>query len=69
MARESKSRRLVAFNVVATITSIEIRRSGELPGMTITVTVHAPLKFDFEKGSLALRDVALSAFQPGVPAL
>jgi hypothetical protein len=69
VAREREGRRFVAFKVVAAVASIEVRRRGKLPGVTIAMTIGAPLKFDFEKGSLALRDVALSAFQPGVPTL
>jgi hypothetical protein len=69
VAQKRERRRFVAFKIVATVTSIEVRRIGELPGVTIAMTVRAPFKFNLEKRSLAPRDVALSAFQPGVPAL
>jgi hypothetical protein len=69
VAQKREGRRFVAFKIVAAVTSIEVRRSGKLPGVTIAMTVRAPFKFDLEKRSLAPRDVALSAFQPGVPAL
>jgi hypothetical protein len=69
VAQKRERRRFVAFKIVATVTSIEVRRIGELPGVTIAMTVRAPFKFNFEDRSLAFRDVALSAFQTGVPTL
>jgi hypothetical protein len=69
VAQKREGRRFVAFKIVAAVTSIEVRRIGKLPGVTIAVTVRAPFKFNLKKRSLALRNVALSAFQPGVSAL
>jgi hypothetical protein len=69
VAQKREGRRFIAFKIVAAVTGIEVGRSGKLPGVTISMTLRALLKFDFEKRSLAFRDVALSAFQPGVPAL
>jgi hypothetical protein len=69
VAQKCEGRRFVSFKIVAAVTSIEVRCSGKLPGVTIAMTVRAPFKFNLEERSLALRDVALSAFQPGVPAL
>ena len=48
MTGEREGRRLVAFEVVAAVASIEIRRSRELPGMLVAVAVGTALELDFE---------------------
>src|ERR1700676_2458583 len=69
VAQQREGRRLVAFKTVAAVASVEVRRSGELPGVTVSVTVRATLKFDLEQCVLAFGNMALGALHPGMSAL
>jgi len=48
MTSQRECRWLVAFEIVAAVASVEIRRSRELAIMLVAVAVSAALKLDFE---------------------
>ncbi len=64
-----EGRRHIAFQVMALLARIQVWRSSKLAGMAIRMTVGAAIEFQQELGRFALRNVALSALQPGMAAL
>ena len=54
---------------MALVAGVEIGGGGKLTGVTVGMTIGAAVELDLIPGVLALRDVALDAFQPRVTAL
>ena len=69
MAHQREGGWFVCFEVVAAVASVEVGRCGKLPGVAVRVAIGAALKLDPEQRVLALGNVALRAFHPGVSAL
>ena len=69
MASQSECGRLVCFEVVASIASVEIRRCRKLAGVPVAVAIRATLELDLEEGVPAFRRMTLSALQACVRAL
>ena len=46
VTRQGKCRRSIPLQIVATLTAVEVWRSGKLPRMFITMAIGAALKFD-----------------------
>lgn len=49
----------VSLKIVAAVASVEVRRGGELPGVTVAVAIGTALKLDLEQCVLALGNMAL----------
>ena len=60
MLGQRKRGRLVTFEVVAAIASVEVRRSRKLPSVLVCVAFGAAIKLDLEERGFTLRNVALS---------
>lgn len=67
--RQGKRGRLIGLESVAAVAGVEIGSGRELPAMAIAVAVSAAREFDFEQSIFPLRNVALRALQPRMPAL
>ncbi len=67
--RKGESRGLVAFKIMAAVTSVEVWSCRELSTVTIGVAVHTFFEFDPVESVLSLGDMALRAFQPSVSTL
>jgi len=68
MACERERGRFVPLKVVTAIAGVEVGRRGKLIGVPVGVAIGAALELDLEQRVLSLRNVALRALQPGVPA-
>ena len=64
-----EGRRHIAFQVMALLARIQVWRALKLAGVAIRMTVGAAIEFQQELGRFALRNMALSALQPGMAAL
>lgn len=69
MAGQSKRRRFVSLQIVATLTTIEVRRRRKLSRVLVGVAVGAALQLDFEQSVCALGNVAPNARHHGMSAL
>jgi len=69
VACQSKSRRVIAIDCMATRTIIHVRRGGKLARVFVFMTVGALFKFDFEKCVFAFGNVTLRTLQLGVATL
>lgn len=67
VARKGKSGGLVAFQTVAAVTSVEVRRCGKLSGVTVAVAIRATIELHLEQRVLALGNMALGALHVRVP--
>lgn len=63
---QSECRRLVSFQVMAAFAAVEVRFLSKLSCMSVSVTVGAALKLDFEDRVFAFRKVALRALKARV---
>lgn len=61
--------RLIAFQVVALVASIEVRSGDKLASVPVPVTIGALGKFHLIQGVFPFGDVALGTFQPRMTAL
>lgn len=61
MARQRERGRTIGLNRMAALARIEIRRSSELTGVLVFVTVGAVLKLHFEHSVGSARNVAFFA--------
>lgn len=66
--RQSERRRLVGFQIVTSVTGVEVRRRYKLRDVLVRMAIGATLELYFEQSILALGKMALGAFHPGVPA-
>lgn len=67
--RKGKCRRFVSLQVVAALTSIQVRGSGKLSRMFVGMAIGTALKLDFEESVFAFRNVASRTLHLGVSAL
>lgn len=66
---QRERRRLVSLQIVTAVACIEVRRSGKLSGMPVSVTVGTALELHFEERVLPFREMALGTLQTGMAAL
>jgi len=66
---QGKCGRLVAFQIVTTITGIEIGRGGKLSGMAVAMAIGAALELHFEKSVLSFREMTLHTLDTRMLAL
>lgn len=66
MFGQAKRRRLIRLQIVAAVAGIKVRSRRKLSLMLVGMTVSAALELDLEQSVLALRNMALGAFQSRV---